>query len=196
MMKMLAGFVSFLFFSGCARIPVTAVEISQTPSAAPSAVAMTATLAATELLETIPPAPTPFLQLPEEDQVLFTIPNPEHWSGKEGDSRPDWKGWGAAAFDVAPDGSFWIADTAVFPNRLLHYSPGGELLREISLEGLVVHVYDLAVSAENIWLLDISSQPAKSGSTRSGGEYLASLDAPHEVFSLNLARGMKCCCMD
>lgn len=101
------------------------------------------------------------LVLPQKDQVVFTIPNTEPWFGKEGDPRPDWKGWGAEAFAVAPDGTFWIADTAVFPNRLLHFSSQGELLAEVNLEDRVVFVYDLAVTEDSVFVLDISTAQPK-----------------------------------
>lgn len=157
-----------------------------TPEPATKAPADSATPTDTAGLETIPPAPTPFLSLSVEEQTLFTIPNTEPWSGKEGDPRPDWKGWGAAAFGVAPDGTFWIADTAVFPNRLLHYSPEGKLLRKISLEDRVVYAYDLAISGENLWILDITSQPPKVIKFSLEGDYLSSVIAQSQVYSLTV----------
>ena len=185
--KTTAFFAACLALGGCAALPGTTVEL--TPTFAPTTPIPTALPempTATAVLETIPPAPTPFLQLPESDQVLFAIPNTEPWLGKEGDPRPDWKGWGAATFDVAPDGTFWIADTAVSPNRLLQYSPEGELLREVSLESRVVYAYDLAISGESLWVLDISSQPPKVIELSLEGEYLSSVDAPDQVYGLSI----------
>lgn len=92
-----------------------------------------------------------------EDAVVFIIPNEEPFSGREGDPRPDWLGWGAGALDVAPDGSFWIADTAAAPQRLLHYTPYGVQLDEISLEGVAKSIQDIAAGVGELWLLDYNA---------------------------------------
>ncbi len=117
------------------------------------------------------PAQTFSLHLPEYDRIVFTIENPEPWTGKEGEVRPDWKAWGAESFDVAPDGSFWIADSAVSPARLLHYDHEGNLLHEVSLEGLVVFPYDLAVLNDGIWVLDISAATPRVARFDLDGQY-------------------------
>lgn len=123
----------------------------------------------------------PIVQLPETDQIVFTIPNPEPFSGREGEPRPNWLAWGAEIFAVAPDGSFWIADTAVHPNRLLHYNPKGGLLLEISLENIVVYVYDLLVTRDNLWVLDISAQQPRIVQLNMDGGIQSSINIPEEV---------------
>ena len=128
----------------------------------------------------------PTVQIPKEDEIVFSIPNPEPFAGREGEARPNWLGWGAETFVVAPDGSIWIDDTAVYPNRLLHYSPQGELLAKISLENMIVYAYDLAITQDSLWLLDVSSQPPKivqldmNGTFQSSIEYLPKLRSQND----------------
>ncbi|HJS29409.1 MAG TPA: hypothetical protein VJ768_07295, partial [Anaerolineales bacterium] len=122
-----------LWAGGCMLLPETAVETTTTAAPDdPGAAVSPASTTPSSLLQ---------VRLPEEDQIIFAIPNPEPWSGKEGDPRPGWKGWGAETFTVAPDGSVWIADTASEPDRLLHYAPQGDLLQDLSLQDLVVYPY-------------------------------------------------------
>jgi len=129
------------------------------------------------------PIITPVIQLPLSDEIIFTIQNSEPWSGKEGDPRPNWVGWGAETFIVAPDGSFWITDTAVDPNRLLHFSPQGELLKEISLQNMVTFPSDLVTSEDALWVLDTSSQQPKVVRLSTDGEFLSSVDIPREIMT-------------
>ena len=110
------------------------------------------------LAASITASPAPSVGMPEVDQMIFTIPNAELWAGREEDSRPDWKGWGAESFRIAPGGTFWIADTAVFPNRLLQYNAQGELLQEISLVDWVVYAHALSIDQNRVWILDISAE--------------------------------------
>lgn len=51
-------------------------------------------------------------------EIVFTIPVGKEGVQYEGENVPEMLTWGPAAFTVAPDGSFWIADTV--GNRLLH----------------------------------------------------------------------------
>lgn len=136
----------------------------------------------------VPPSPTRRFQLSNSDQVVLTISNPESFSGREGDARPNWLGWGAEAFAVAPDGSFWLADTAVYPNRLLHYGPQSELLQEISLADQVVYASDLAIARGSLWVLDISSQQPKVIQFDMHGTLLSSIpvDVSHGTFYMSL----------
>jgi len=97
----------------------------------------------------------------EGDQVVLSIPNEQPFSGREGDPRPDWLGWGSPAFAIAADGSTWIADTAVQPNRLLHYDEAGILQQTIPLGQAILGLSDLVVSQDAIWLLSLASQPAQ-----------------------------------
>ena len=118
--------------------------------------------------------------LSEVDQVIFSIPNTEPWLGREGEPRPDWKGWGAETFTIAPDGTFWIADTSVYPNRLLQISPQGLLLQEISLKDRVAFVYNLVVTHGDIWILDISPEQPRVVQFSLRGDFLSSVDIPKE----------------
>jgi hypothetical protein len=122
-------------------------------------------------------------ELPTQDVVVFTIPNQEPFSGREGDPRPDWLGWGAEAFDVAPDGSYWIADTAVDPQRLLHYSVHGVQLDEISMEGVATSVYDLAAGEGKLWLLDLGADGIQVISLTLGRRQVDVISVPKEFYA-------------
>lgn len=135
------------------------------------------------VISTITPSPIPRLQLLKTDEIVFTIPNTEPFSGKEGEARPNWLGWGAETFTVHPDGSFWIADSAAFPNRLLHYSSKGELLQEISLENLVVYPYDLAITQNSLWVLDVSAQSPKIVQLDTQGKFQLDVSIPKEIMT-------------
>jgi len=200
--RILALVVASMLISGCTLIPETPVEITLTVVPAKPTPTTDLQLTTATVTSAIPtPSPVPLVQLPEADQVIFTIPNTEPWSGKEGELRPNWLGWGAETFKVTPDGSFWIADTAVYPNRLLHYSPQGELLLEISLENRVVYPFDLAITRDSIWVLDISAVQPKVIQLSMDGGFLSDVDIPKEimtqdgefvsngVFSLSLGEG-------
>jgi hypothetical protein len=173
--KLLALITAGLWAAGCALIPETAVETMPTTAVEEPAPLVSPT--------TAPLSPILRATLPKSDQILFAIPNSEPWTGKEGDPRPGWKGWGAETFAVAPDGSFWIADTAVDPDRLLHYSAQGDLLGQLSLHSLVVYPYDLAALPEVLWVLDISSGQPKVVQLSLEGDLLSSMDIPEEVFT-------------
>lgn len=164
-----------IVLAGCALLPQTTEERStvspvlQTPTAIMPV-----------------PMPVPLESAPAmatEDLVVLKIPNGQPFSGKEGDPRPDWLGWGAAAFAIAPDGSFWIADTAAQPDRLLHYSPRGDLLRTTPVDPAVLGVYDMLVTAEAIWLLDIVPQPARLHRLGLDGSLQLSADIPEALMT-------------
>ena len=166
-----------LLLSGCTQATTPTaqpagfgpVDVS-TPEAAPTATAIPATTLA--IPPTVEPSPasvsTPTLapvvvDVIEGDgvshELVFAIRNTGRYSGEDG--QPGWIGWGADNFAVAPDGSFWIADTPADPDRLLHYSPQGELLQAIPML-FGEHQYwtrDLAADASGVWVLDYISQP-------------------------------------
>ncbi len=91
---------------------------------------------------------------------VFTIHNAGRYSGEAG--QASWLGWGATGLAVAPDASFWIADTPANPDRLLHYSPQGNLLLALPLRfgDRSYWAGDLAVDASGVWVLDYISQPS------------------------------------
>jgi len=93
----------------------------------------------------------------ESYEVIFTIPIGEDGVHYEGAGIPEMLTWGPAAFTVASDGSFWIADTV--GDRLLRYSPAGNLLDKSDLKGLAVGVTDIEVASYGIWVLDQASMP-------------------------------------
>lgn len=62
---------------------------------------------------------------------------------------------GPSALAVAPDGTFWIADTVA--NRLVQYSTNCQLLAVISLDGIAVGVSDIVADASSLWALDVAA---------------------------------------
>lgn len=109
-------------------------------------------------------------------EIVFTIPVGEDGIHYEGVGMPEMLTWGPAAFTVAPDGSFWIADTV--EARLLHYSPSGDLLGKIDLKGLVVGATDVGVAKSGIWVLDQASMPPKVMRLAEDGTVLGKHDLP------------------
>jgi hypothetical protein len=171
-----------IFATRCAEFPGTGVELKPTPGEIePTHTFPPQIPSPSQAQVKITPEQGSSIDLPESDQVIFTITNSEAWSGKEGEPRPDWKGWGAETFTAAPDGTFWIADTAVFPNRLLHYSPQGQLLNEISLEGHLIYAYDLLASEDSLWVLDISAGQPKVVRLNLDGDFLSAFEIDLEV---------------
>ena len=109
-------------------------------------------------------------------ELVFTIPVGEDGIHYEGEGVPEMLTWGPTAFTVAPDGSFWIADT--IGNRLLHYSSKGEFLSAINLSGLVVGIGDLEATPSDILVLDIAAVVPKIIRLSQGGQLLASYEIP------------------
>ncbi len=120
-----------------------------------------------------------------DETVVFTIPNDEPFSGREGDPRPDWLGWGAGAMDVAPDGSFWIADTAVSPQRLLHYSIHGVQMDEISMQGMATSIQDLVAGDGELWLLDLNAGDISVIHIALGRRELDVIPVPPDLYAHN-----------
>ncbi|HSQ18136.1 MAG TPA: hypothetical protein VLM83_10590, partial [Anaerolineales bacterium] len=160
----------------CARTPETATTPPSLPATLPQPTPTPEIQAPTAT--PIPPSPTPFARLPGADEVVFTILNPQPWAGREGDPRPDWLGWGAETFAIAPDGSFWIADSAADPHRLLHYSAQGELLRQVPLEGAVIYPFHLVAAQDSLWVLDIVAIQPHIVQLNFEGTVLSQVDIP------------------
>jgi len=115
-----------------------------------------------------------------DHELVFSIKNTGRYSGENG--QPAWLGWGADNLTTAPDGSFWITDTPADPDRLLHYSPQGELLAVIAMR-LGDRQYwarDLAVDASGVWVLDYISQPGLVLHLSLDGSLLAIYEIPEE----------------
>ena len=172
-----------LLLAGCARTPAESDVTSTQTAALPQITPTPEIQAPTDT--PIPPSPTPYARLPGADEVVFTILNPQPWAGREGDPRPDWLGWGAETFAVAPDGSFWIADSAADPHRLLHYSDQGELLQQVPLEGAVIYPYHMLAAQDSLWVLDISGMQPRVVQFSLEGAVLSQVDIPPEIMSVD-----------
>lgn len=96
-----------------------------------------------------------------------------------GEGQPEMLVWGPPAFTIAPDGSYWIADTAA--NRLLHVSSDCRLLAAPSLDGLAVGVSDLKVTGQEVWALDSSSPTPAVLRLGLDGKLMARFDLPAEL---------------
>jgi sugar lactone lactonase YvrE len=125
-------------------------------------------------------APTPMISVKGEPgplyEVVFSVLVGGEGVHYEGLDVPETLPWGPAAFTVAPDGTFWIADSV--KNRLLHYNQEGEDLGAIALAGLVVGIGDVAASSSEVLALDIAAQIPKVLRLSQGGEVLAEYDLP------------------
>jgi hypothetical protein len=126
------------------------------------------------------PAPTPAVSVKDEPgppyEVVFSVPVGGEGVHYEGVGVPETLPWGPAAFTVAPDGTFWIADSV--KNRLLHYNKEGQDLGAIGLTGLVVGIGDVAASSSEVLALDIAGQVPKILRLSQSGEVLAKYDLP------------------
>ena len=83
------------------------------------------------------------------------IPTGEDGINYANKDNPDEFTWGPPAFTIAPDGTFWIADTV--ENRLFNYNGKGELIDKIGIGDFVLGAGDLEVTSSEIWVLDIAS---------------------------------------
>jgi len=143
---------------------------SSTPAPTPAASETTFT--------TVTPTPEQVVSVPTADEILLTIHNDQPYSGRAGEPKPDWLAWGAQAFSVAPNGDFWLLDSAAQPQRLLHLFPPYDSPQIISLEGLVVGAADVEVARDAIWVLGIASQPPRVLKLAIDGKTLGSYDLP------------------
>lgn len=121
-----------------------------------------------ESVGTPTPAPVPAIACMNEEGVVFTVP-----------VGPDSVQYGAEqtgpmALAVAPDRTFWIADTQ--GNRLLHYDRQGVLLNRIDLNGYGVYgVADMEPVGSDILVLCSSGRVLR---LTAGGDLLAAYDIP------------------
>ena len=181
--KFLVWITLALLLVACARTPETATTTPNLPATLPPPTHTPEMQAPTAT--PIPPSPPPYAQLPQAEEVIFTILNPQPWSGREGDPRPDWLGWGAETFAAAPDGTFWIADSAATPHRLLQYSAQGELLFQIPLSEHVIYPYHLVATQDSLWVLDISGMQPRVVQFSLQGAALSQVDIPAEVMTVD-----------
>ncbi len=163
-------YLLILSLPGC-RTP----EIIAEPTVSPTHTPSPPLPSPSSLPPTNTPTPTPtVIPLNTESEIIFTIVNDEPASGLAGDTPPDWLGWGAQAFTVGPDGSFWLLDTAsAHRPRLLRFSSVGTLLTEIPLDDSIVGAVDVVVTVERVWVLGAYSQPPKVVAFTLDGERVA-----------------------
>jgi hypothetical protein len=93
--------------------------------------------------------------------------------------------WGPPAFVIAPDDTFWIADTA--DNRLVQISPTGNFLRTISTRDLAIGIGDIEVTSNEIWALDQAAAPPKLLRLSLDGKLIHTYDLPDNY---SLANGL------
>lgn len=135
----------FVLFSGCAQEP--GVENHENPGVFAAAKQGDSPAAASRLdafRNTNRPAASCFLNVGE------TGIHYQHTNVAE------IQGWGPAAFTVAPDGSFWVADTAGY--RVVEVRPDCSMGRIISMPDRVVGIVDLEIADRGVWVLDAAAQ--------------------------------------
>jgi len=111
-------------------------------------------------------------------EVVFTVGVGDQGIHYEGVGKSETLVWGPTAFTIAPDGSFWIADTPA--NRLLHYTATGVRLGVVDLAGKVVGANDLGVTTSNILVLDTAAMSPKVVRLALNGALLASYNVPSD----------------
>jgi hypothetical protein len=126
----------------------------------------------------VTPIPVQAMNIPTTDEIILTIRNDQPYSGRVGDPKPDWLGWGAQAFSIAPNGDIWILDYAAQPQRLIHLVSPYDKPQLISLEGLVVGAADVEAANDAIWVLGIASQPPRVLKLSMDGKLLGSYNLP------------------
>jgi hypothetical protein len=122
--------------------------------------------------------------------VLFTIPVGEQKEGVQyrGDNVEGMQRSGPAAFTVAPDGSFWIADTAGL--RVLQYSPGGEWLQTVDLATQPRSLIDIEATATEIYVLDAFPTPPLVLRISPEGRVVGQYELPEEFRLETLLSGI------
>ena len=147
---------------------------------------------------TVAPVPSPTARieaLPTGDgtthEVLFTIPVGEQKEAVQyrGDNVEGLQRSGPAAFTVAPDGSFWIADTAGL--RVLQNSPGGKWLQTVDLATQPRSLVDIEASATEIYVLDAFPTPPLVLRISPGGGVIGQYELPEEFRLETLLTGIR-----
>jgi hypothetical protein len=100
------------------------------------------------------PASVAEAENPAGNEVLFSIPVGECAGcvGYEGLGGQEVQTWGPTALEVAPDGTFYIADGA--NRRLLRYDAAGDFLSSIDLDEAILGVTDIEFDADSLLVLD------------------------------------------
>jgi len=120
------------------------------------------------------------------NEVVCSIPIGPEGVSYWGERMPEVQPWGPAALAVAPDGTFWVADTA--KDRLLHYSQSCQRLGIIELQD-VRGISDLEVGGAGIFAFDRTAQePTVLHLSLSGAEY-ARYQVGQDATGLRLGEG-------
>ncbi len=141
--------------------------------------------AATELMNS---APSQVNTTHDNNQVVFSIPVGDNGIHYEGADNADMLIWGPPAFTVAPDGTFWIADTP--SDHLLRFKSDGLLLDKIPIGDFVIGAGDLEVTTEIIWVLDVASIPPKVVQLKQDGEMVSIQELPKGLWMENGLSGI------
>ncbi|MDQ3707064.1 MAG: hypothetical protein M3437_17930 [Chloroflexota bacterium] len=122
--------------------------------------------------------------------VLFSIPVGEQKEGLQyrGDNIEGMQRSGPAAFSVAPDGSFWIADTAGL--RVLQYSAGGEWLQTVDMATQPRSLTDIEATANEIYVLDAFPTPPLVIRISPSGQVKGQYELPEEFRLEKLLTGI------
>ncbi len=112
-------------------------------------------------------------------EIIFSIPAGDKGIHYASDG-PDMLIWGPPAFAVAPDGTFWMADTP--DNHLLHFDSNGALLDKIYVGNFAVGVGDIDITSTAIWMLDMASIPPKVVQLSLNGEVEGLYDLPEGLY--------------
>ncbi len=108
--------------------------------------------------------------------MVFTIPLGDQGIHYEGQDNPEMLTWGPPAFTIAPDRTFWIADTA--DDHILQFDNKGALLGKIDTSEFMVGAGDIALTSREIWLLDMASIPPKLARLSLDRKILNTYDLP------------------
>ncbi|RPI87283.1 MAG: hypothetical protein EHM41_05495 [Chloroflexi bacterium] len=107
-------------------------------------------------------AATPYPQPGETfdgHEVVLRIHNADKLTGRE-DQLTRWSLWGAPAFTVTPDGSYWFVDVTNGDTRLVHLSSTGEVLHQFPAND-VIYPMDIAATGERVWMLGEGKKQAR-----------------------------------
>ena len=116
----------------------------------------------------------------EKNEIVFSIPLGDNGIHYEGSDNPDVFTWGPPAFTIAPDGTFWIADTP--DDNLVQFNSKGVLLAKIAIGEFVIAAGDIEVTTSEIWVLDVASIPPKVARLSLDGKVVSIHDLPQGLW--------------
>jgi hypothetical protein len=94
--------------------------------------------------------------LADSHEVVCRLPVGDQGIHYADENTAELKAWGPGGLTVAPDGTFWVSDTA--SRRLLHYGRDCALLGVLPLKD-VQGVTDLVATGDSLYALDVSADP-------------------------------------